>query len=744
MKANNRNWNFIDYIQAFFPLQLLFAHLKYNLFAIFFWSVLFLIANDSLGYAFGVPLLFLSPEYLGEVSGWSFFLLGFSLGGFIMGFNTFSYMKLGPHFPFLTTLAKPFLKFCINNSLIPIVFTIVFISRIFEFQLYEELAPLKSIFFYVFNFCLGIAIFLTLSFLYFFRVGKKTEESGADQIQKPISSVMHKREKWFERFRKNADRPSLYFSSWKKLVHSRSSKHFDQKLVEQVFAQNKINASVFELTTISIFFVLGAFNAYELFEVPAAVSIVLLLTIFLMLFSALHSWFKGWVYPLFIIVIFGMNYLSTRTGMFKYTNFAYGLNYNLSEKDEYSIDRIDQISSNTDLRTHAAESYIETLNAWKENTHEKKPKLIIINTSGGGSRSALWTMTVLQNADQQLNGKLADHIQLITGASGGMIGAAYFRELLLRKRKGEIKNLYDPQYSKNMSKDMLNKLSFMASTNDIFIRYQKYTYNKQEYTKDRGYAFEEQLHENTNNVLRHNLGYYEHYERTGMIPTMIFSPTIVNDGRRMLIASQRIDFITEPTWYSNGLSSSDENIEFHSLLSHQKTGEIRFSSVLRSSATFPFVMPMVTLPTEPEIQLMDAGIRDNYGTKTMMEFLFSMKDWIRENTSGVIVLQIRDTQKVLDNETYKRVSFIDKITLPFGNMYKNFPRVQDFNQEELISLGAQSLEFPIDLISFNLREKKEDRISLSWHLTKQEKERIKNAFKSKKNQNALAQLKRIL
>ena len=744
MAENNRNWNFIDYIQAFFPLQLILAHLKYNLFAIFFWSLLFLIINDSLGYSFGIPLLFLSPEYLGEVSGWSFFLLGFSLGGFVMGFNTFSYMKLGPQFSFLTTLSKPFLKFCINNALIPIVFTIVFIIRIFQFQLYEELASITSIFFYIFAFCLGIGIFLTFSFLYFFRVGKKTEESTPDQIQKPISSVMHKREKWFERFRKNADRPSLYFSSWTKLVHSRSSKHFDQKLVEQVFAQNKINASVFELATISIFFILGAFNGYELFEVPAAVSIVLLLTIFLMLFSALHSWFKGWLYPMLILVILGMNFLSTRTSMFKYTNFAYGLNYDQSEKDEYSISRINEISSNTDLRLNSAESFRETLNAWKTQTNEEKPKLIIINTSGGGSRSALWTMTVLQNADEHLHGKLSSHTQLITGASGGMVGAAYFRELLLRKKKGEIKNLYDPQYSANMSKDMLNKLSFMASTNDIFIRYQTYTYNKHDYTKDRGYAFEEQLHENTNNLLRHNLGYYEYYEHAGIIPTMIFSPTIVNDGRRMLIASQHIDFLTEPIWYSKGMSSSDENIEFHNILSHQKTQEIRFSTVLRSSATFPFVMPMVTLPTEPEIQLMDAGIRDNYGTKTMMEFLFSMKDWIKENTSGVIVLQIRDTQKILDNETYNRVSFIDKITLPFGNMYKNFPRVQDFNQEELMSLGAQSLEFPIDLITFNLREKKEDRISLSWHLTTQEKERIKNAFKSKKNQNALAQLKRIL
>ncbi len=744
MNEPPKHWNLLDYIQAFFPLQLLLAHLKYNLFAIFFWILLFLIVNDSFGYSFGVPLLFLSPEYLGEVSSWSFFLLGISLGGFTMGFNTYSYMKLGPNFPFLTTLAKPFLKFCINNALIPLGFTIFYTVQIIQFQLFQELNSVGAIALYILAFFGGIACFLTISFAYFFRVGPKGSKDPAhDHTAKPIASVIHKRERWYDRFGKKEDRTSLYFGKWLKLFTSRSSKHFDQELVEKVFAKNKINASIYELLTISMFFILGAFNSYAVFEVPAAVSIVLLLTIFLMIFSALHSWFRGWIYPIMIVILYGMNYMSERSEIFNYTNFAYGLNYESVEIDTYSVHRIKEIANDKTLINESKENYIETLDAWKEKTGQEKPKLILINTSGGGSRSALWTMIVLQNADEALNGKLTQHTQLITGASGGMIGAAYFRELLLRKNKGEIDNLYAKQYSHNISKDMLNRLSFMASTNDIFFRYQTYDYNGFSYTKDRGYAFEEQLHKNTNNVLKHNLGYYETYERSGTIPTMIFSPTIVNDGRRLLISSQRTNFMTA-SYHGSNMPSSNENIDFHSLLSHQKSNEIRFSSVLRSSATFPFVMPMVTLPTQPEIQLMDAGIRDNYGVKTMMEYLFALKDWIRENTSGVIVIQIRDTQKILDDETYKQVSFIDKITLPFGNMYKNFPRVQDFNQEELMGLGAQSLGFPIDLISFNLRERQGDRISLSWHLTKQEKQLINNAFKSKKNQHALSQLKRIL
>jgi hypothetical protein len=420
------------------------------------------------------------------------------------------------------------------------------------------------------------------------------------------------------------------------------------------------------------------------------------------------------------------------------------LNYAPSISEEYSIAKIRSIANDEEVKAKSFNDYIETLENWKLRTNEKKPKLIIINTSGGGLRSALWTMIVMQKGDKYLDGKFTTHTQLITGASGGMIGAAYYRELVLRKYKGEITSIDDEKYRKNISDDLLNRLTFMASTNDIFIRYQKYHYNNHSYTKDRGFAFEEQLHDNTKNILKHNLGYYKKYEQSGIIPTMIFTPTIVNDGRRLIISSQRMNFLTDNYGKPSIMTKSNENLEYHSLLSNQSTNDIRFSSVLRANATFPFVMPMVTLPTHPEIQLMDAGIRDNYGGKSMMEFLYIMENWITENTSGVIVVQIRDTKKVLEDETYSQVSFIDKITMPFGNMYKNFPRVQDFNQEELIKLGAKTFNFPVDLITFNLREKFSERISLSWHLTKQEKIRIENAFQSKNNQHALAQLKRIL
>lgn len=743
MTNNDQQWTVKEFLLNFFPFRLIVAHLKHNMFALLFWVFLFLIVSDKIGSAFGVPFLFLSPEYLGDVSPMSFFFLGFSFGGFIMAFNTYSYMKLGPRFPFLLTLSKPFMKFCYNNSLIPISFVLFYLFKMSSFQYGEELASWSEIVFYGLACLGGIFCFFVVSFFYFFPVTRRQERSRKDE-KEMIVSITHKEESWYNQYAHQNDRTYIYIGKRFRFLRSRSVKHFNRALIERTFAKNRISASVFEIITICAFFLLGFLNGYDFMEVPAGMSIVLLITITLMLYSALKSWLNNWAIPVLILIVMSMDFLSQHTDLFNYRNYAYGMDYSNRAAEPYTDAHISEVSHNDSINEATMNSYLRTLENWKKQTGEEKPKLVIVNSSGGGSRSALWTMTVLAECDDLLNGELSKHTQMITGASGGMVGAAYYRELLLRKYKGEIPSVSDMQYQRNISKDMLNRLSFMATTNDIFLRYQTCSYNGHEYTKDRGFAFESQLHENTNHFMDHTLGYYREYEQKGVIPTMIFSPTIINDGRRLFISSQPVNFLTGNYDAPDNMECSNENIDFLSFFDQQEAENIRFSSVLRTSATFPFVMPMVTLPTEPQIQLMDAGIRDNYGGKTTMEFLRVMSKWIKENTSGVIILQIRDTKKLLQNHNYTHFSFMDKLTMPFGNMYKNFPRVQDYDQEALIRVGIGAFDFPVNQISFNLREKREDRISLSWHLTKDEKEKIKKAFQSRLNQKSFNQLKRLL
>ena len=113
-----------------------------------------------------------------------------------------------------------------------------------------------------------------------------------------------------------------------------------------------------------------------------------------------------------------------------------------------------------------------------------------------------------------------------------------------------------------LGKDLLNKLSFSASTSDLFMRYKQMEYNGRKYTQERGAQFEKQLHQNLKNYLEHPLGYYKNPELNSEIPLMIFSPTIVNDGRRMLMSSQNLSFLIQ-----DNESTSYENIDFQTFFS---------------------------------------------------------------------------------------------------------------------------------------------------------------------------------
>jgi amino acid transporter len=165
-----------EYVKRFFPLVLLVQHLKHNRLGLVYWFLLVGIVTDILGKGFGLSYLFLSPEYHEEVSFYSFFILGFSIGGFTMAFHTYSYTKLASNFPFLAMVNKPFLKFCVNNSVLPVGFVMILFIKVARFQYLEEFASTSQILVYLLAMILGMMLFIVASVLFFFRKNKNVYE----------------------------------------------------------------------------------------------------------------------------------------------------------------------------------------------------------------------------------------------------------------------------------------------------------------------------------------------------------------------------------------------------------------------------------------------------------------------------------------------------------------------------------------------------------------------------------------
>ncbi|HLG34756.1 MAG TPA: patatin-like phospholipase family protein [Bacteroidia bacterium] len=731
-----------------FPIQLFVILIKKNHILMIYWFLLFGFVTGNFAARFGIPYLFLDPEYLGTVGWWSFFIIGLMCGAFIMVFNISSYIINAYTFPFIASLARPFLKYAINNFIVPALFILVYFYELYQFQRHSEFQTVSTILMQYVAFLCGLLLTLFVTLTYFFRTNKDIVRSygmKASDADPDVPLAEHlSRGTGIRRMLRLSNRlkwrVDTYLSTPLKVKLVRRTEHYDTKMFDAIIRQNHLNAAIVEIFVFGIFILLGLFREYKPFLIPAGASIILIFSMFIMLTSAFRFWLKEWATTMFIFLFIALNFFS-KFDFEARQNKVYGMNYH-EPKAVYNPDTI-KISRH-DIEQDSLHA-ISILEKWKSNLHAgANPKLILINASGGGLRSAMWTFRMLQAIDSTSGGKVFSDARLITGASGGMIGAAYFRELFLLKQEGKINSVSDTKFLEDISDDLLNPVGVSLVVNDIFFNFQKFSIGKQRYNKDRAYAFEKHLNENTNHILEKSISDYTDAESDARIPQMIFTPAIVNDGRRLLISSQPVAYLAARMEKENfRFTQINDCMEFGKVFSWYDAGQTRFTSVLRMSATFPYILPAVTLPTTPPAQVMDAGIRDNFGLKTTFRYLFTLRTWIEENTSGVIVINIRDTRKDRKRGSDSRGSILENLFSPVGNIYRNLVYLQEYETDEEAEYAKAWFNPPLAVISFELPSTEEE-ISLSWHLTSKEKNFIRNATELSANKNSFEYLKKLL
>lgn len=335
---------------------------------------------------------------------------------------------------------------------------------------------------------------------------------------------------------------------------------------------------------------------------------------------------------------------------------------------------------------------------------------------------------------------------LMTGASGGMLAAAYFRELSRLKDNGANINPENKQYLYNISKDLLNPVFSSLVTRDLISPTQKFTYNHYRYVKDRGYAFEEKLNENTNYVLDKPVGFYKEAEKEAKIPLLILSSTVTRDFKKMLVSPQPISFMMQPAYKdSTSKVTGPDAIDFGALFKNMDGMNLRMLTALRMNATYPYILPAVWLPSRPVIDVMDAGLRDNSGEETTLRFLNVFKDWINENTRGVLIIQVRSREKGSWYTGYQSSGIAGVLTNPFTMMQTNWFSLQDYFQDDEITYLDEELQNKIRRITFMYIPKNpESGAPLNFHLTASEKKEVTASMNRENNVEAISQFKEYL
>ncbi|MCB9233555.1 MAG: hypothetical protein H6581_18000 [Bacteroidia bacterium] len=717
------------------PIQLVMMQMRNHKSILIFWFFLFLTITNNFGTTFGIPYLFLEPEYLGRVSFWSMYLIGLGIGTFIVSYHIATYILDSYRFSFLALKKMPFFIFVVNNSLIPLTFTAIYLFKVWQFALYSNGGYSNAIIWLMLGCISGLISILLLVAIYLNYTNKDIEKlfdkAMVHEFRRP-KVILHKaRESLNLRYRVD------YF-----LNHRLRFEPVDKTIPVQfrsmvkILNQNHGNALFLESLLLAIIVGLGLVEKNPYFQIPSGLSILLICSMVLMLTAAFTFWFRK-IGLLTILIAGSAFFVLDRMGILDGIHPAYGMNYE-AEPAQYTAENLLELSSDKYWEMDFAETEA-ILDHWKSNYQiihgqNRKPRAVIIMTSGGGLRATYFSMRSLQIMDSLTQGRLWDRTRLITGASGGMVGAGIYRELALQRRLNQQTHINSLSWANKASRDLLNRISFKIVTG-IFLPGMKEKVGTLKYPSDRGFSFDDQLIHNLGILKNKRLGDYVDLEYNAVVPMMVFSPLIVNDGRKLLVSSTPVSYLSRPEKEIVSAGAGISGIDFRRFFRKQDADSLLFVTAMRMNASFPLITPYIELPSNPPLEVIDAGVVDNYGVNIAVKFLRVFKDWFRENTDGVLLVQIRDSERSLVDQEFTQKSLLGKVLDPVGAAYQSFSASKDVATYENFSYMEDWYEGNIEMIAIEYihRDPSQARAALSWHLTEKEKEHIENSLESPEN-----------
>src|SRR5690606_35603620 len=145
-------------IYRFLPVQLVLLHFRKYQILLVFWVIVVLTVTGHIASTFGADTLFLAPEYLGQINFMSMLLPGGATAVFVMAWHITTFIINSQRVPFMGATRQAFLKYCINNSIIPLCYLIFYSIISIRFQWFNEHADITTIIRFQLGFYLGFLL----------------------------------------------------------------------------------------------------------------------------------------------------------------------------------------------------------------------------------------------------------------------------------------------------------------------------------------------------------------------------------------------------------------------------------------------------------------------------------------------------------------------------------------------------------------------------------------------------------
>jgi hypothetical protein len=461
-----------------------------------------------------------------------------------------------------------------------------------------------------------------------------------------------------------------------------------------------------------------------------------------------------------------------------------------------------------------AREQAEVLEAWRAGLARRagragdaafRPRLAVVAVTGGANRSALWTTVVLDRLERALGGgrpgdgsRFPRHVRLVAGASGGMVGAAHWvstlddggRHVFWGDPDGDGRWEVDRQNGSPVMVELLakfepaNKVDYLTPviTRLAFREVPYLVLPVASYANDRGQTLEGSF-EGTTHQLAQSFAALRPGERQGWRPSLVFSPMLVEDGRRLLISNLSLPYLASSEGaflLEEGAPARSPRLRVRQMkpsktadapgaearrdrysrsavelfrLFPQARGRFKVSTAARMSATFPYVSPAVQLPTDPPRRVVDAGYYDNYGVNVAAGWIYHHRAWLRRHTSGVVLIQIRDgpshrlRRQLLSNGPAGLAgvgrgwgSAFEWLTSPLSGFSAARVSVTSFRNDEQLQVLSDWFNDgrPADGRAFftTVVFERPGEAGMNWYLSEEDKDTIRNGFEAAEYPNS--------
>jgi len=262
-----------------------------------------------------------------------------------------------------------------------------------------------------------------------------------------------------------------------------------------------------------------------------------------------------------------------------------------------------------------------------------RTSVIVVAANGGGIQSAAWTAQVLTGLEEKCRQEaargchdFAGSLRLISGVSGGSVGAMYFVDG------------YDPgthtlpadlaPIRQRAEASSLDDIAWGLAYPDLWRTVIPFSWRK----LDRGMAFENALTRNSS--LAQPLSAWRAGVREGWRPAIIFNATVVETGERLQLSTT-----DKPTGEAKAFPAGYQDLYSENFAAGE---DVKVVTAARLSASYPFISPAARadLPA-PHLHIADGGYYDNYGVSALVEWLDSALAAPDNPIQRVMFLEIR-------------------------------------------------------------------------------------------------------